>query len=81
MAQDPRALIQKVSPLHPHYRVEAVSSPRALTHELQADKALSGAGGGLGFFGGRTEKYESAADLYTQAANAFRVQKQGDSPQ
>lgn len=27
-------------------------------------------------FGGRTEKYENAADLFTQAANAFRVQKQ-----
>ncbi|KAJ5133579.1 hypothetical protein N7448_001401 [Penicillium atrosanguineum] len=41
----------------------------------QADKALSGASGGFSWFGGRTEKYESAADLYTQAANAFRVQK------
>jgi Soluble NSF attachment protein, SNAP len=27
-------------------------------------------------FGGRTEKWENAADLYTQAANAFRMQKQ-----
>lgn len=42
---------------------------------LQADKALSSAGGGFSFFGGRTEKYENAADLYSQAANAFRVQK------
>lgn len=41
----------------------------------QADKALSGASGGFSLFGGRTEKYENAADLYTQAANAFRVQK------
>ncbi|KXG48054.1 Tetratricopeptide-like helical [Penicillium griseofulvum] len=41
----------------------------------QADKALSGASGGFAWFGGRSEKYESAADLYTQAANAFRVQK------
>jgi hypothetical protein len=42
----------------------------------QANKALQGAGGGFSFFGGRTEKYEAAADLYTQAANAFRMQKQ-----
>ena len=44
---------------------------------LQADKAASGAGGGFSFFGGKTEKWENAADLYTQAANAFRMQKQG----
>ncbi|KAI9839524.1 MAG: hypothetical protein M1819_002150 [Sarea resinae] len=49
--------------------------PRALLQK--ADKALSGAGSGFSLFGGRTEKYEAAADLYTQAANAFRLQKQG----
>ncbi|MCJ1388442.1 vesicular-fusion protein S17 [Xylographa bjoerkii] len=49
--------------------------PRALLQK--ADKALAGAGGGFSFFGGRTEKFENAADLYTQAANAFRMQKQG----
>ncbi|BCR96536.1 alpha-soluble NSF attachment protein SEC17 [Aspergillus luchuensis] len=48
--------------------------PRVLLQ--RADKALSSASGGFSFFGGRTEKYENAADLYTQAANAFRVQKQ-----
>ncbi|KAH8424812.1 alpha-soluble NSF attachment protein SEC17 [Aspergillus melleus] len=48
--------------------------PRVLLQ--RADKALSSATGGFSFFGGRTEKYENAADLYTQAANAFRVQKQ-----
>ncbi|RLL97191.1 hypothetical protein CFD26_102118 [Aspergillus turcosus] len=48
--------------------------PRVLLQK--ADKALQGASSGLSFFGGRTEKYENAADLYTQAANAFRVQKQ-----
>ncbi|KAL5362519.1 soluble NSF attachment protein [Aspergillus floccosus] len=42
----------------------------------QAEKALSSASGGFSFFGGRTEKYENAADLYSQAANAFRMQKQ-----
>ncbi|CRL31075.1 NSF attachment protein [Penicillium camemberti] len=47
--------------------------PRVLLQK--ADKALSGASGGFSWFGGRAEKYESAADLYTQAANAFRVQK------
>ncbi|KAL1850898.1 vesicular-fusion protein S17 [Paecilomyces lecythidis] len=48
--------------------------PRVLLQK--ADKALQGASGGFSLFGGRTEKYESAADLYTQAANAFRAQKQ-----
>jgi alpha-soluble NSF attachment protein len=46
----------------------------------QADKALSSASGGMSWFGGRTEKYENAADLYTQAANAFRVQKLSEIP-
>ncbi|KAL8872509.1 MAG: hypothetical protein Q9198_007194 [Flavoplaca austrocitrina] len=49
--------------------------PRALLQK--ADKAAQGAGGGFSLFGGRTEKWEGAADLYTQAANAFRMQKQG----
>ncbi|KAE8145978.1 soluble NSF attachment protein [Aspergillus avenaceus] len=48
--------------------------PRVLLQK--ADKALSSASGGFSFFGGKTEKFENAADLYTQAANAFRVQKQ-----
>jgi len=48
--------------------------PRALLQK--ADKAASGAGGGFSFFGGRAQKWEDAAELYTQAANAFRVQKQ-----
>ncbi|KAF9893659.1 hypothetical protein FE257_009827 [Aspergillus nanangensis] len=48
--------------------------PRVLLQ--RADKALSSASGGFNFFGGRAEKYENAADLYSQAANAFRVQKQ-----
>ena len=49
---------------------------RNLILGFQAEKALQGAGGGFSMFGGRTEKYENAADLFTQAANAFRVQKQ-----
>lgn len=51
-----------------------MSDPRALLQK--ADKAAQGATGGFSLFGGRTEKWENAADLYTQAANAFRVQKQ-----
>ncbi|KAI9934963.1 hypothetical protein ASPWEDRAFT_44514 [Aspergillus wentii DTO 134E9] len=47
--------------------------PRVLLQK--ADKALQGASSGFSFFGGRTEKFENAADLYSQAANAFRVQK------
>ncbi|KZF19869.1 vesicular-fusion protein Sec17 [Xylona heveae TC161] len=49
--------------------------PRVLLQ--QADKLVSSASGGFSFFGGRTEKFENAADLYVQAANAFRMQKQG----
>ncbi|KAE9375756.1 TPR-like protein [Stipitochalara longipes BDJ] len=48
--------------------------PRALLQK--ADRAASGAGSGFSLFGGRQEKWENAADLYTQAANAFRMQKQ-----
>ncbi|KAI9824565.1 MAG: vesicular-fusion protein S17 [Thelocarpon impressellum] len=49
--------------------------PRALLQK--AEKAVQGAGGGFSMFGGRQEKYENAADLYSQAANAFRMLKQG----
>ncbi|KAB5528182.1 vesicular-fusion protein sec17 [Coniochaeta sp. 2T2.1] len=47
--------------------------PRALLQK--ADKALSAAGGGFSFFGGREEKYQNAFDLYVQAANAFKMAK------
>lgn len=47
------------------------------TFYQQADKAAQSAGGGFSFFGGRSEKYENAVELYTQAANAFRMQKSG----
>lgn len=68
MAQDPRALLQKVPllPLHPEHPANCT----------KADRAAAGAGGGFSLFGGRQEKWEGAADLYTQAANAFRMQKQ-----
>lgn len=42
---------------------------------MKADKMLSSASGGFSLFGGREEKYQNAADLYIQAANAFRMQK------
>ena len=42
--------------------------------KLQAQKALSGAGGGFSFFGGREEKYQNAADMFIEAANAFKMQ-------
>ncbi|KAI1343960.1 TPR-like protein [Xylariaceae sp. FL0016] len=47
--------------------------PRALLQK--ADKALSSASGGFSFFGGREDKYQNAADLYMEAANAYRMQK------
>ncbi|KUI55251.1 hypothetical protein VP1G_02649 [Cytospora mali] len=47
--------------------------PRALLQK--ADKTLASASGGFSLFGGREEKYQNAADLYLQAANAFRMQK------
>ncbi|KAF7954479.1 hypothetical protein EAE96_005600 [Botrytis aclada] len=48
--------------------------PRTLMQK--ADKAVAGATGGFSLFGGRQEKWENAAELYNQAANAFRMQKQ-----
>ncbi|EEY15480.1 vesicular-fusion protein S17 [Verticillium nonalfalfae] len=48
--------------------------PRALLQK--ADKQLSSAGGGFSFFGGREEKYQDAAELYLQAANAFKMARQ-----
>ncbi|WPH03998.1 Hypothetical protein R9X50_00688200 [Acrodontium crateriforme] len=49
--------------------------PRALLQK--ADKAAQSAGSGFSLFGGRGEKWEAAVELYTQAANAFRMQKAG----
>ncbi|KAI7274326.1 TPR-like protein [Hortaea werneckii] len=47
--------------------------PRALLQK--ADKQAASASSGFSLFGGRAEKYEAAAELYIQAANAFRLQK------
>jgi len=49
--------------------------PRALLQK--AEKTAQSASGGFSLFGGKTEKLESAVELYTQAANAFRMQKAG----
>ncbi|KAI5370102.1 Putative NSF attachment protein [Septoria linicola] len=49
--------------------------PRALLQK--ADKQAQSASGGFSFFGGKTQKLEEAVELYTQAANAFRLQKDG----
>ncbi|GAB0134234.1 hypothetical protein EsDP_00002614 [Epichloe bromicola] len=48
--------------------------PRALLQK--AEKTLSSAGSGFSFFGGREDKYQNAADLFTQAGNAFKMQNQ-----
>ncbi|KJZ80405.1 Putative vesicular-fusion protein sec17-like protein [Hirsutella minnesotensis 3608] len=48
--------------------------PRALLQK--AEQTVKSAGGGFSFFGGREDKYQNAADLYIQAANAFKMQKQ-----
>ena len=48
--------------------------PRALLQK--AEKTLQGASGGFSFFGGREAKYQNAADLCIEAANAFKMQNQ-----
>ncbi|CAF3492248.1 unnamed protein product, partial [Fusarium graminearum] len=58
-------------------RVLTVRNDLLLTHRnVQAQKQLQSAGGGFSFFGGREDKYQEAADLFTQAANAFKMQQQ-----
>jgi len=46
-----------------------------LTLDRKADSTLASARGGFSFFGGREDKYQTAADLYTQAANALKMMK------
>lgn len=46
----------------------------------QAQKSLQSAGAGFSFFGGRDDKYQNAAELFIQAANAFKMQKQSAYP-
>ncbi|KAK4154125.1 soluble NSF attachment protein [Chaetomidium leptoderma] len=47
--------------------------PRAL--EDKAKKALQSASGGFGFFSNKEDKYQNAAELYIQAANAYRLER------
>ncbi|KAK4101363.1 TPR-like protein [Parathielavia hyrcaniae] len=47
--------------------------PRAL--EDKAKKTLQSAGGGFSFFSNKEDKYQNAADLYVQAANAYRLER------
>lgn len=47
---------------------------------LQAEKMLQSASGGFKFFSNKEDKYQEAADLFTQAANAFRMQKSSAHP-
>ena len=46
----------------------------------QARKTLASAGGGFSFFSNKDDKYQNAADLYVQAANAFRLEKLSACP-
>lgn len=50
--------------------------PRALLQ--QAQKAESGASGGFSFFGGKQDKLEKAAELYTQGRCAMCSAEQHD---
>ena len=47
--------------------------PNALM--AQASKLAASGSGGFSFFGGKTDKLEQAAEHYTKAANAFRLQQ------
>ena len=48
--------------------------PRSLVQK--ADRTLQSVGGGFSFFSsGKEDKYQSAADLYVQAGNAFKLEK------
>lgn len=47
-----------------------------ICRDAQAEKALSGAKGGFSWFGGREDKYMTAADAFIEAANAFKMQNQ-----
>lgn len=55
-------------------------NPSTDTPLSQAQKALQGAGSGFSFFGGREEKYQNAADMFIEAANAFKMQQQSTPP-
>ncbi|KAF7551850.1 hypothetical protein G7046_g7589 [Stylonectria norvegica] len=59
--------------INPRSLAAMAQDPRALLQKAQ--KSLQGAGSGFSFFGGREDKYQTAADLFIEAANAFKMQK------
>ena len=65
---DPRALLSKVP-------FSTDNSEIIADNSFKADRKAESRGGFFG--GGGSSKYEEAAELYTQAANAFRLQKLG----
>lgn len=70
MALDPRALEEKVR------SNPAMRPPQAAANQYtQAKKTLQSASGGFGFFSNKEDKYQNAADLYVQAANAYRLER------
>jgi len=68
---DPRALLAKV-------RIPQSEYCKWTYWFGKADKKAESRSGFFG--GGGSSKYEEAAELYTQAANAFRLQKMGIQP-
>lgn len=45
---------------------------------MQAKKTLQSASGGFSFFSNKEDKLQSAAELYVQAANAYRLQQMSE---
>jgi hypothetical protein len=78
MALDPRALEEKVRP--PLSPTPPCLSATANCSLQKAKKTLQSAGGGFSFFSNKEEKYQNAADLYVQAANAYRLERMSTSP-
>ena len=89
MALDPRALEEKVRshpfPPPPCSPAPQPLAPPALGQPLkllgaQAKKTLQSASGGFSFFSNKEEKLQNAAELYIQAANAYRLEKMSEWP-
>ena len=53
-------------------------APQSLAYSLltKADKKLGSGGGGWLNFGSSSSKFEEAGDIYQQAANQFKIDKQ-----
>lgn len=50
------------------------NSTGAHAQTLKAKKTLQSASGGFSFFSNKEDKYQNAAELYIQAANAYRLE-------